>query len=143
MNQTTLPTRELERAYITRDPAYTGIFFTAVKTTGVFCRPNCPARTPLPRNVEYFPTARAAMAAGYRPCKRCRPLALDDQPEWVATLMQEIEADPSARLTDRTLRERGIDPATARRYFKRHYGLTFQGFARARRLAGALARIRE
>lgn len=143
MNETTLPTRELERARITRDPAYNGIFFTAVKTTGIFCRPTCPARTPLPQNVEYFPTARAAMAAGYRPCKRCRPLAIDDQPEWVAALMKEIEADPSARITDRTLRARGIDPATARRYFKRHYGVSFQGFARARRLAGALAQIRE
>jgi AraC family transcriptional regulator of adaptative response/methylated-DNA-[protein]-cysteine methyltransferase len=93
--------------------------------------------------VEYFPTAQAALVVGYRPCKRCRPLELDDQPPWAAELLAEVERDPTARITDSDLRGKGIDPATARRYFLRHYGMTFQAFARARRLSGALNRIRE
>ena len=62
---------EMERAHIKRDASYDGIFFLAVRTTGVFCRPSCPARKPLPSNIEYFPSAREAVFAGYRPCKRC------------------------------------------------------------------------
>ncbi len=133
----------MQRAYLARDASYDGLFFLAVRTTGIFCRPTCPARKPLPKNVEYFPTARAALVAGYRPCKRCRPLSADDQPEWVAGLLADVEREPTARLTEQDLRGRGIDPATVRRYFLRHYGMTFQAFARARRLAGAFTQIRE
>ncbi len=76
------PIAEMERAYLSRDAAYNGLFFVGVRTTGIFCRPTCPARSPNPENVEYFPTAAEALFAGYRPCKRCRPMAADDQPEW-------------------------------------------------------------
>ena len=138
-----LPKAEMERAYLARDAAYNGLFFLGVRTTGVFCRPTCPARKPLPKNVEYFRSAEGALAAGYRPCKRCRPLDADDQPVWAAELLAEVERRPSARITEGELRSRGIDPATARRFFRRQYGMTFQAFARARRLAGALAQIRE
>jgi AraC family transcriptional regulator, regulatory protein of adaptative response / methylated-DNA-[protein]-cysteine methyltransferase len=140
---TILPPAEMERAYLARDAAYNGLFFLGVRTTGIFCRPTCPARKPLPKNVEYFSTARAALVAGYRPCKRCRPLAAADQPEWASELLAEVERQPPVRITDGELRARGIDPATVRRYFRRHYGMTFQAFARARRLAGALSQIRE
>ena len=144
MNTTTLPPKaEMERAYLNKDAAYNGLFFLGVRTTGIFCRPTCPARKPLPRNVEYFPSAREALAAGYRPCKRCKPLEADDQPAWAAELLAEVERRPAARITEGDLRGRGIDPATARRYFRRQYGMTFQAFARARRLAGALTQIRE
>src|SRR5207253_10997418 len=85
------PSAELERAYLARDAGYNGIFFLGVRTTGIFCRPTCPARKPLPKNVEYFPTAKAALAAGYRPCKRCLPLVLAEQPAWAAELLAEIE----------------------------------------------------
>lgn len=137
------PIAEMERAYLEGDPAYNGLFFTAVRTTGIFCRPTCPARKPLPKNVEYFATARAALVAGYRPCKRCRPLALDEQPQWVSDLLAEVERDPLSRITDGDLKKRGIDPATVRRYFLRWYGMTFQAFTRSRRLAGALNQIRQ
>jgi AraC family transcriptional regulator of adaptative response/methylated-DNA-[protein]-cysteine methyltransferase len=140
---TTLPTAEMERAYLERDVSYNGLFFLGVRTTGIFCRPTCPARKPLPKNVEYFPTAREALAAGYRPCKRCRPLESDEQPPWASELLSEVERDPASRITEADLRTRGIDPATVRRYFLRHYGMTFQAFTRARRLGGALNQIRE
>jgi AraC family transcriptional regulator of adaptative response/methylated-DNA-[protein]-cysteine methyltransferase len=137
------PITEMERAYLERDAFYNGLYFLGVRTTGIFCRPTCPARKPLPRNVEFFSSAQAALTAGYRPCKRCRPLALDDQPPWAVELLAEVERDPTSRITDGDLRARGIDPATVRRYFLRHYGMTFQAFTRARRLSGALNHIRE
>ena len=63
----------LYRAYETRDARFDGRFFVGVKTTGIFCRPVCPARTPLRRNVDFYASAAAAFAAGLRPCLRCRP----------------------------------------------------------------------
>jgi AraC family transcriptional regulator of adaptative response/methylated-DNA-[protein]-cysteine methyltransferase len=137
------PTTEMEQAYLNGDATYNGLFFVAVRTTGIFCRPTCPARKPLPKNVEYYPTARAAMFAGYRPCKRCRPLEPDDRPEWLSGLLADVEREPAVRVTDADLKARGIDPTTVRRYFLRQYGMTFQAFTRARRLGGALERIRE
>lgn len=140
---TTLPITEMERAYLAGDAAYNGLFFLGVRTTGIFCRPTCPARKPLPKNVEYFVNTRAALIAGYRPCKRCRPLDADEQPSWAVELLDDIERDPSARISDADLRQRGFDPATVRRYFLRHYGMTFQAFTRARRLSAAFTQIRE
>jgi AraC family transcriptional regulator of adaptative response/methylated-DNA-[protein]-cysteine methyltransferase len=137
------PVAEMERAWRERDAAFNGLFFLGVRTTGIFCRPTCPARKPLAKNVEYFATAKDAMAAGYRACKRCRPLALDDQPPWATKLIEEVEREPAARITEGELASRGVDPATVRRYFQRHYGMTFQAYARARRLGGALHGIRE
>lgn len=137
------PAAEMEKAYLAGDTTYSGLFFLGVRTTGIFCRPGCPARKPLPKNVEYFPTPRAAMTAGYRPCKRCHPLGDDEQPQWVTGLLEEVEKDPTARISDGALQQRGIDPATARRYFLRRYGMTFQAFTRTRRLSGALHLIRE
>ena len=127
-----------------RDVSYDGVYFVAVKTTGVFCRPSCPAKKPLAKNVEYYATAREALFAGYRPCKRCRPLATNGRPpKWVEQLLAVVERDPNSRLRDRDLRAMSIDPSRARRYFNRHYGMTFQAYNRARRLGGALAQIRE
>jgi AraC family transcriptional regulator of adaptative response / DNA-3-methyladenine glycosylase II len=65
-----------------RDPRFDGWFFTAVRTTGIYCRPSCPAITPHRRNVTFHPSAAAAQRAGYRACKRCRPDASPGSPEW-------------------------------------------------------------
>src|SRR5690349_9572266 len=70
------------RAASSRDARFDGRFFTAVKTTGIYCRPICPARTPLRQNVRYFACAAAAEAAGFRPCRRCRPDAAPGTPAW-------------------------------------------------------------
>jgi AraC family transcriptional regulator of adaptative response / DNA-3-methyladenine glycosylase II len=70
------------RALSGRDARFDGWFYTAVRTTGVYCRPSCPARTPLRSNVTFFPSAAAAQRAGYRACKRCRPDASPGSPEW-------------------------------------------------------------
>jgi AraC family transcriptional regulator of adaptative response/methylated-DNA-[protein]-cysteine methyltransferase len=140
----TLPTvAEMERAYLERDATYDGLFYLGVRTTGIFCRPTCPARKPLAKNVEYFATPNSAIAAGYRPCKRCRPMQLDDEPLWATRLIDEVEREPAARISEGDLAARGVDPATVRRYFQRRYGMTFQAYTRARRLGGALHLIRE
>lgn len=73
MDHLPLDTAACERARLARDARFDGVFFTAVRSTGIYCRPVCPAPAPKPANVLYFPTAAAAAAAGYRPCLRCRP----------------------------------------------------------------------
>jgi len=103
----------MKQAYLGRDASYDGIFFLGVRTTGVFCRPTCPARKPLPQNVEYFPSALAALVAGYRPCKRCRPLDPDRQPARAARRLAEVDGNPSLRITDGDLKQWGIDPGCA------------------------------
>ena len=136
------PLAEMQRAQRNRDAAYNGIFYIAVKTTGIFCRPTCPARPALPKNIEYYGTAREALFAGYRPCKRCRPLNDSTQPDWARQLIADIESHPTQRITENDLQLRGIDPATVRRYFQKEYQMTFQAYARSRRLTQAFSHIR-
>ena len=71
-----------EDAMARRDPAFDGVFFVAVKTTGIYCRPVCPARTPKRENVRFYPSAAAAERAGFRPCLRCRPETAPFCPAW-------------------------------------------------------------
>src|SRR5690606_33629063 len=73
MNEMLLQPEICERARLARDARFDGVFFTAVKTTGIYCRPVCRASSPKPGNVCYFPSAETAAAAGFRPCLRCRP----------------------------------------------------------------------
>src|SRR5919108_1659349 len=70
------------RASMSRDARFDGQFILAVRTTGIYCRPSCPAITPKRRNVEFYPTAAAAQQAGYRACRRCLPDAVPGSPEW-------------------------------------------------------------
>ena len=72
-------------ARLRRDPAFDGLFFTAVRTTGIYCRPVCPVKQPLDRNVTFYPSAAAAERAGYRPCLRCRPETAPFSPAWNGT----------------------------------------------------------
>jgi len=144
MSKLNLPSPEvMYRAVVDHDPAFEGIFYVGVATTGIFCRPTCRVRTPKRKNVEFFPNTSAALHAGYRPCRRCRPLERGDAPPVVAKLMAEVESEPSGRLRDADLVRRGIDPSTARRAFKRYCGMTFQAYHRARRMGLALAGVRQ
>jgi AraC family transcriptional regulator of adaptative response/methylated-DNA-[protein]-cysteine methyltransferase len=133
----------MRRAFLAGDESYDGIFITGVRTTGIFCRPSCPARKPRPENVEFFQTPKQAAFSGYRPCKRCRPLDVEGRgPDWVQMLLGKIERNPEQRLPARELKKLGIDPARARRYFFRHYGMTFQAYCRSRRLGAAFLKIK-
>ena len=129
-------------AFLGRDPQYDGVFVTGVHTTGIFCRPTCPARKPLPDNVSFFGTPREALLSGYRPCRRCRPLEpAGTPPEWLRPLLDDLEHDPARRWTDQDVRSRGLSPERVRRWFKRHHGMTFQAYSRARRLGAALGQV--
>ena len=132
------------RAILDRDTAFEGIFFVGVKTTGIFCRPICPAKKPKLENTEFFASANEALYAGYRPCERCSPLEHEKKaPDLVKRLREEIEKAPERRITGADLRAMGIDPSTARRQFSRYYGMTFQAYHRARRMGSALHEIRK
>ncbi|WP_181275255.1 AlkA N-terminal domain-containing protein [Brevibacterium oceani] len=77
-----LTTDQCYQAVTSRDRRFDGMFFTAVRTTGIFCRPSCPARTPRRENVDFFRSAAAAAEAGFRACRRCLPDASPNSPEW-------------------------------------------------------------
>ncbi|HKP10756.1 MAG TPA: trifunctional transcriptional activator/DNA repair protein Ada/methylated-DNA--[protein]-cysteine S-methyltransferase [Blastocatellia bacterium] len=142
MNKLPSP-QTMYRALRSRDARFEGIFFVGVKTTGVFCRSVCAAKTPKAENVEYFGSPQEAMLAGYRPCLRCRPLDKEKRrPELVRRLCEAVEQAPAGKLSDSDLRGFGIDPSTARRQFRRHFGMTFHAYHRARRMGLALREVR-
>src|SRR5438876_3795865 len=131
------------RALVNRDPSFEGIFFVGVRTTGIFCRPTCTAKKPARENVDFFATPNEALHGGYRPCLRCNPMDPDKRPpKLIERLRVEVERAPGGRLTDKELTAMAIDPSTARRQFKRHYGMTFQAYHRARRMGLALREVR-
>ena len=135
---------EMYQAVAGRDASYEGQFVFAVKTTSVFCRPGCTARVPRRENVEFFHNSSEALHAGYRPCKRCKPLGPSQKaPEWIALVIDLAERHEARRLTAADLRGIGIDPVKAARYFKTHYGMTFQAYHRARRLGHAMKHLRK
>ncbi len=136
------PPPVIERALAAKDPAYDGLFFVAVKTTGIFCRPSCPSR-PRPENTECFATAGQCVEAGYRPCLRCRPLeASGAPPAWVAHLMARVLADPQTPVRSSDLAQLGISAERARRWFLENYGLSFSAWCRTQRLNAARAQLR-
>jgi AraC family transcriptional regulator of adaptative response/methylated-DNA-[protein]-cysteine methyltransferase len=116
------PASIMLKAFLERDSTFEGIFYTGVKTTGIFCRPTCSARNPKPVNVEFFGTTRDALYAGYRPCLMCKPMEREKLlPEVVKKLSRLIEEAPSLKITASELGQMGIDPSTARRQFQRCY----------------------
>lgn len=120
-----------------------GIFFIAVKTTGIFCRPTCPARKPKRENIEFLPTQKEALLLGFRPCKRCHPMEPPAaMPAYIKDLLRELNAANDTKITDADLRARDLDPNRVRRWFKKHYGLTFQAYQRSLRISHAFGAIR-
>jgi AraC family transcriptional regulator, regulatory protein of adaptative response / methylated-DNA-[protein]-cysteine methyltransferase len=110
-----------------RDPGLDGIFFVAVKTTGIYCRPVCKVRTPFARNVEFYPSAAAAERAGFRPCFRCRPEAAPFCPARKGTkttverALAQIEAGALERDTvDAAAAKLGIGSRHLSRLFAEH-----------------------
>ncbi len=136
--------KEYYQALLNKNVEYEGVFFVGVKTTGVFCRPTCPARKPKFENCEFFETAQDALLASYRPCKRCEPLCHPDaSSKVVQKLVAAVEAHPERRWSDADFEELAVGSATARRHFQNHFGMTFVAYARARRLGLAFKSIRE
>src|SRR6476469_10637274 len=138
------PPETMYRALVNRDPSFEGIFYIGVRTTGIFCRPTCTAKKPAGENVDFFATPGDALGSGCRPCLRCHPLDPNSRPpKLIERLRAEVERAPAGRLTDKELAALSIDPSTARRQFKRHYGMTFQAYHRARRMGLALNQVRQ
>src|SRR5579862_4906773 len=108
------------QALLAKNSAYEGIFYVGVKTTGVFCRPTCPARKPKYENCEFFEAAKEALLASYRPCERCRPLSPPKQvSEIVQMLVKAVENNPEKRWKEQDFRALSLDVSTARRQFKK------------------------
>ncbi len=135
--------QEYYRALVDKNSEYEGVFFVGVKTTGVFCRPTCPARKPKFENCEFYQTAKEALLASFRPCKRCQPLSHPNQvSDLIQHLVKAVETNPEKRWKDKDFRELSVDPTTARRQFKKRFGMTFVEYARARRMGIAMKQIR-
>lgn len=122
-------------ALLARDATYDGRVYVGVTTTGVFCRLTCPARKPRSENCRFFETVADCVEAGFRPCKRCHPLAPAATAEpMIQILLEALERDPGHRWTQRDIKASGFDPSTVRRSFKRRFGITFLEIARHRRI---------
>lgn len=130
-------------ALINKDSQYEGLFFIAVKTTSIFCRPTCTAKKPKRENVEFFKTTQEALSNGYRPCRICTPMELKgDLPGYVKQIMSELKGSPHQRITDCMIRNMQIDPNKIRRWFKKNHGLTFQSYQRMLRINRAIGNIK-
>jgi len=95
-----------------RDPRFDGVFFTAVRTTGIYCRPSCPAMTPKRENVRFYPSAAAAQAAGFRACRRCRPDAVPGSAEW--NLRADVIGRAMRLINDGVIDREGVTGLAAR-----------------------------
>lgn len=124
-----------------RDSRYDGRFFTAVKTTGIYCRPVCPARLPKRENVVFYPSAAMAQEAGFRPCLRCRPETAPDTPAWRGTsssvgralrLIEEGALDTAS--VEQLAARLGLGERQLRRLFTKHVGASPVSVALTRRL---------
>src|SRR5579864_19241 len=130
-----------ERARLARDARFDGRFFTGVTSTGIYCRPVCPAPAPKPAHVRYFLSAAAAAAAGFRPCLRCRPEASPGTPAWLgssSTVSRALRLIGEGALDDggveRIAERLGIGSRHLRRLFLRHLGATPVAVAQTRRV---------
>ena len=135
------PTKTMYAALVNRDSTYEGIFYAGIRTTGIFCRPTCPAKKPRLENVEFFPSVQAAASAGYRPCFRCRPLDTVQKPPLVTRLLSLLENCDGQMLANADLKKMGIDPSTASRQFKQTFGMSFQQFQHGYQMGKAADQI--
>jgi AraC family transcriptional regulator of adaptative response / DNA-3-methyladenine glycosylase II len=138
------------RALELRDARFDGRFFTAVKTTGTYCRPVCPARTPRPENVAFYPTAAAAQEAGFRPCLRCRPETAPDKGAWRGTSNTASRAIALIELgaldegsVDALAGRLGLGERQLRRLCRQHLGASPIAVAQTRRVLLAKQLIHE
>ena len=134
--------KQYYKALVNRDSDFDGIFFAAIKTTGVFCHATCRARKPKFENCFFYEKAEEALLAGYRPCKICNPMSYPNQlPDEVKILVEAVEENPEKRWKEEDFRKLGIHSATVRRKFKDIYQMTFVQYARARRMGLAFKNI--
>jgi AraC family transcriptional regulator of adaptative response/methylated-DNA-[protein]-cysteine methyltransferase len=133
------------QAVVNRDRGRDGEFVFAVSTTGIYCRPSCPARRPRPENVSFFADSAAAERAGFRACRRCRPRSgLSPQEELVARATTWLDAHAEERVTlPRLAAALGVSPGHLQRTFTRVTGVSPRVYAAARRLESAKSHLRD
>jgi len=144
MQDAGLLTDEAWRAIVANDASYDGRFYYAVRTTGIFCRPSCRSKPPNRDNVRIFRSADQALAARFRPCKRCRPtgLRLPDE-EWIGWLTAYIDDHYREALPLELLSELShSSPYHLHRTFKRIAGMTPVRYMQERRIAKAKEQLR-
>lgn len=131
------------QALLNKEASYVGIFYAGVKTTSVFCIATCRARKPKPENVEFYTTFKAALDAGYRPCKICKPTEnANEAPPQVKVAIRMVRENPKEKVSDYQLKQNDISPELVRRWFKKHYGMTFQAFQRMYRVNNAFQELK-
>jgi len=140
-NSNSFDNAAFERARLSRDARFDGRFFVGVKTTGIYCRPVCPANSPKSENVTFYPTAAAAGEAGFRPCLRCRPECAPGTPAWEGTsttVQRGLRLIADGALDDgdiELLSDRlGVTSRHLRRLFNQHLGASPQAVAHTQRL---------
>ncbi len=136
-----------EQAWRARDPAFDGRFFIGVRSTGIYCRCDCPVRFPYRRNIEFLPTAAAAEAAGFRPCLRCRPESAPFCPAWkgslatveraVRLIAEEGALDEDEGTVEALAARVGIGPRHLLRLFRKHLGASPSRVAQTARVQRA------
>ena len=135
---------QMHKAITEKDISYEGIFFFAVRTTGIFCRPSCPARTAKSENIEFFRTTKECILSGYRACKVCKPLEkLGETPDYIKNILDEITEYPGVKLKDWDIRQKGIEPNQIRRWFLKNHGITFHAYQRMLRINTAFKKIHQ
>ena len=118
-----------------RDDAYVGLFVFGVRSTGIYCRPGCPARSPKSENCVFFDDVSSAKAAGYRPCKRCHPDTPFASPSvLVDEVLAALATNPMKVWAEADVRAMGWDNSTLRRQFNKRFGMSFISYARQKRL---------
>ncbi|MBU2705309.1 methylated-DNA--[protein]-cysteine S-methyltransferase [Zooshikella marina] len=131
------------QALIDRNPRFVGIFFVGVKTTSICCIATCRARKPKRENVVFYTTFKEALDAGYRPCKVCKPTEnANEAPSQVKQAISLVRNNPKRKVTDWQLKQHQISPEGVRRWFKKHYGMTFHTFQRMYRINNALEELK-
>lgn len=132
------------KALLERKPSFVGIFFVGVKTTSVFCIATCRARKPKMENVEFYTSIKDALDNGYRPCKICKPTQNANQaPESIERAIELVKKNPKEKITDYQLKRLKISPDKLRRWFKKHYGMTFQAYQRMYRINNAFQELKQ
>lgn len=131
------------QALIDREPSFVGTFFVGVKTTSIFCIATCRARKPKFENVEFYSSFKDALAAGFRPCKICKPTENANQtPPQVEQAIEMVRNSPKQKVTDYQLKQCGISPELVRRWFNKHYSMTFQAYSRMLRINNAVIELK-
>ena len=136
-----LQSEVFERARLSRDARFDGQFYVGVKTTGIYCRPICPANSPKSENISFYPSAAAASEAGFRPCLRCRPESAPGTPAWSGTsttVRRGLRLISGGALDDGNVEQLadrlGVTSRHLRRLFNKHVGASPQSVAHTQRL---------